>query len=157
MAFISIRRRDGAWALLLGLGLACAPKAARVSVKFDIYGGDNAFSATVYAQEVATGKTHSFVYHPHTPYITAELAEPGKYVFYARLVEAPDDYHYGYTNTQPVAYGHGTRGGTQDPAKASLIAVPVQPGGSYRVYINDYRAILPEPGKPVTVPWREGP
>jgi hypothetical protein len=155
MTFNRGSQRSTACALLLGFALACGPKAAKVTVKFDIVGGDNAFSATVYAQEVATGKTQSFVYHPHTPYITAELAEPGKYVFYARLVEAPDDYHYGYTGTQPVAYGHGTRGGTQDPAKASLIAVPVRTGGAYKVYINDYRAILPEPGKPVTVPWRE--
>jgi hypothetical protein len=146
--------------LLLGLGtvgcgrLGFGPKAAKVVVKFDIYGGDNAFSAVIYAQEIVSGKTYLFPYDPHTPYITIDLKIPGRYVFYARLVEAPDDYHYGYTGTQPVAYGHMTRGGTQDPATASLIGVDVQPGGKYKVYINDYRAIIPEAGKPVKVPWR---
>jgi hypothetical protein len=134
--------------------LGFGPKAAKVVIKFDIYGGDNAFAATVYAQEVATGQTAMFPYGPHTPYITAELKTPGTYVFYARLVEAPDDYHYGYTGTQPVAYGHMTRGGTQDPATASFIAVEVKAGGNYKVYINDYRVKLPDPGKPVAVPWR---
>ncbi|HUX38630.1 MAG TPA: hypothetical protein VMV44_12080 [Rectinemataceae bacterium] len=38
----------------------------------------------------------------------------------------------------------------------SLIAVDVKLGWSYKVYINDFRARLPEPGKPVTVPWRSG-
>lgn len=137
------------------LGLGARP--AKVRVKFDIYGGDNAFSATVYAHEVRTGLTTTFPYDPHTPYITAELKTPGTYVFYARLVEAPDDYHYGYTSDQPVAYGHMTRGGTQDPATGSLLAVDVKPGGNYRVYINDYRAVLPVSGQPVTVSWRRAP
>ncbi len=149
-----------AWGLTLVLvPLGCGrfslgPKAGQVVVKFDIVGGDNAFAATVYAQEVNTGQTVMFPYGPHTPYITAELKTAGTYVFYARLVEAPDDYHYGYTSDQPVAYGHMTRGGTQDPATASLVAIDVQPGGKYKAYINDYRATLPVPGKPVTVPWR---
>jgi hypothetical protein len=125
-----------------------------VTIKFDIYGGDNAFAATLYAQEVATGQTQSFPYGPHTPYLEVDLKTPGRYVFYARLVEAPDDYHYGYTSEQPVAYGHMTRGGTQDPTTASLVAVAVQPGGKYKAYVNDYRALLPVPGQPVTVPWR---
>lgn len=130
------------------------PKVARVTVKFDIVGGDNAFAATVYAQEVQTGQTLLAPYGPHTPYITMDLKAEGTYVFYARLVEAPDDYHYGYTSDQPVAYGHMTRGGTQDPATASLLALDVKPGGTYKAYINDYRATLPVSGKPVTVPWR---
>ncbi len=134
--------------------LGFGPKAGTVVVKFDIVGGDNSFAATVYAQEVSTGQTLQFPYGPHTPYITVDLKTPGKYVFYARLVEAPDDYHYGYTSTQPVAYGHMTRGGTQDPSMAGLIAIDVKPGGKYKAYINDYRAVLPAPGKPVTVPWR---
>jgi hypothetical protein len=144
-------------AVLLALAAACGPKPGRVTVKFDIYGGDNTFAATLYVQEVTTGKTLQFPYTPHTPYITVDLKEPGKYVFYARLVEAPDDYHYGYTSLQPVAYGHMTKGGTQDPAQASLVAVDVQPGGRYRAYVNDYRAILPVPGQPVGVPWRVEP
>lgn len=133
-------------------GCEPGPKAAHATIKFDIYGGDNAFAATIYAQEVATGQTVQFPYGPHTPYITAELKTPGKYVFYARLVEAPDDYHYGFTGNAPAAYGHGARGGTQDPAKAGLVVVDVKPGGEYKVYINDHWAILPAPGKPVVVP-----
>jgi hypothetical protein len=147
-----VRAIPGAALAILLAG--CGPKPAKVIVKFDIVGGDNAFAATVYVQEVATGQTLLVPYGPHTPYVETDLKTPGKYVFYARLVEAPDDYHYGYTSDQPVAYGHMTRGGTQDPALASLIAVDVQPGGKYKAYVNDYRAILPAPGKPVTVPWR---
>jgi hypothetical protein len=135
---------------LLGFGA----KAAEVVVKFDQSGGDNTFAATVYAQEVDTGETFLFPYDPHTPNITIVLKKPGKYVFYARLLEAPDDYHYGYTSNQSVAYGHMTRGGTGQPE--GLIAVVVKPGGKYKAYINDYRATLPARGKPVTVPWRTG-
>lgn len=140
--------------LVLGLVLACAPAPAKVRVKFDIVGGDNNFAGTVYVQEVESGATKTYAYDPHTPYIVVPVAKPGTYVFYARLVEAPDDYHYGYTSDRPVAYGHMTRGGTQDPATAGLVAIAVKAGGSYKAYINDFRAKLPEPGKPVTVPWR---
>ena len=133
----------------LGLGA----KTAKVNIKFDIYGGDNTFAATIYAQEITTGQTSTFPYGPHTPYIVVDIKTPGKYVFYARLVEAPDDYHYGYTGNRPVAYGHMTNGGTQDPASAGLVAVDIAPSGTYKVYINDHWAILPVPGKPVTVPW----
>jgi hypothetical protein len=134
--------------------MGCGSRGAKVTVKFDIADGDNAFAATVYVQEVERGETLSFPYAPHTPYITVDLKRPGTYVFYSRLVEAPEDYHYGYTSARPVAYGHMTRGGTQDPATASLIAIDAKPGGSYKAYINDYRAALPERDKPVTVPWR---
>lgn len=137
--------------LLAGCG-RLGPANAQVTIKFDIYGGDNAFAATVYAQEVASGRTFLFPYGPHTPYILAELKTPGRYVFYARLVEAPDDYHYGFTGNAPVAYGHGARGGTQDPSKAGLVVVEVKPRGEYKVTINDHWAILPVPGRPVTVP-----
>ena len=139
---------------LILLVLACGPKSAKVTVKFVIFDNDNAFAATIYAQEVNTGQTFQFPYAPHTPYITVGLNTPGKYVFYARLVEAPDDYHYGYTGNAPDAYGHGTRGGTKDPSKSSLVAVDVKPAGNYKVYVNDHWAVLPTPGKPVTVPWR---
>jgi hypothetical protein len=128
------------------------PKAAQVNVKFDQSGGDNMFAATVYVQEVATGETLLFPYDPHTLRITVDLKKPGTYVFYARLVEAPDDYHYGYTSDQAVAYGHMTRGGIGQPN--GLIAIDVKLGGKYKAYINDNRATLPERGKPVTVPWR---
>ncbi len=143
--------------LLAALSFAvagCGPRVAKVHVKFDIAGGDNNFAASVYVQEVDSGATFTLPYDPHTPYIVADIKKPGKYVFYARLVEAPDDYHYGYTSDRPVAYGHMTRGGTGDPATESLVAVDVKLGGSYKVYINDFRAKLPEAGKPVKVPWR---
>ena len=137
-------------------GCLFGPRSAKVHVKFDIVDGDNNFAASVYVQEVDTGATFTLPYDPHTPYIVATIKKPGRYVFYARLVEAPDDYHYGFTSYQPVAYGHMTRGGTGDPATESLIALDVKMGGNYKVYINDFRAKLPESGKPVTVPWRSG-
>lgn len=139
--------------LLIGCGnLGFGPKSAKVTVKFVIYDNDNTFAATVYAQEVSTGLTTKYAYGPHTPSITVDLKIPGTYVFYARLVEAPDDYHYGFTGYQAGAYGHMTRGGTRD-ASANLIALDVKPGAKYKVFISDSWAVLPEPGKPVTVPW----
>ena len=138
---------------LTGCGvLGLSANSAKVVIKFDQAGGDNSFAATVYVQEVDTGETLLFPYDPHTPNITVNLRKPGKYVFYARLVEAPDDYHYGYTSNQTVAYGHMTRGGVGQPD--GLLAVEVKLGGKYKAYINDYRAALPARGKPVTVPWR---
>jgi len=138
------------------LAPACAwlrPSAAQVTVKFVIYDNDNSFAATVYAQEVGTGRTTTFAYGPHTPSLTVDLKPAGTYVFYARLVEAPDDYHYGFTGHQAGAYGHMTRGGTRDP-NLNLIALDVKPGGRYKVFISDSWAVLPVPGQPVTVPWR---
>jgi hypothetical protein len=128
------------------------PRPAQVQVKFVIFGNDNTFAATVYAQEVLTGRTATFPYGPHTPYITVDLKPPGTYVFYARLVEAPDDYHYGFTGHQAAAYGHMTRGGTRDES-TNLIALDIKPGGKYKVFISDHWASLPEPGRPVTVAW----
>jgi len=139
-------------ALALGCGLL-GPRPGQVTLKFVIYDNDNSFAATVYAQEVTSGQTTTFAYGPHTPSLTVELKRPGTYVFYARLVEAPDDYHYGFTGHQAGAYGHMTRGGTRD-ASQNLIAVDVKPGGKYKVFISDSWAVLPAPGQPVTVPWR---
>ena len=81
-----------------------------------------------------------------------DLKVPGTYVFYARLVEAPDDYHYGFTGYQAGAYGHMTRGGTRGAA-TNLIALDIRPGAKYKVFISDSWALLPQPGKPVQVPW----
>lgn len=147
-----MRPPHAALALVLPLLLSCSPKPAEVQVKFVIYDNDNTFAATVYAQEVNTGKTYSFPYGPHTMYLPVEIKVPGTYVFYATLVEAPDDYHYGFTGYQAAAYGHMTRGGTQDPA-TNLIALDLKPGGHYKVFISDHWAKLPERGKPVTVGW----
>lgn len=147
-----MRQPHAALALVLPLLLCCGPKPAKVQVKFVIYDNDNTFAATVYAQEVNTGQTTKFSYGPHTPYLPVEIKVPGTYVFYATLVEAPDDYHYGFTGYQAAAYGHMTRGGTQDP-NTNLIALDLKPGGAYKVYISDHWAKLPVPGKPVTVGW----
>jgi hypothetical protein len=141
-------------AAALALLLGCAPKPARVNIKFAIYDNDNSFAATIYAQEVSTGATTTFSYGPHTPSMTVDVKQPGTYVFYARLVEAPDDYHYGFTGYQAAAYGHMTRGGTRDAA-TNLIALDLKPGGQYKVYISDHWAQLPASGKPVTVPWHK--
>ncbi len=138
--------------LALGCGLL-GPRPGQVTIKFVLYDNDNTFAATIYAQEVSTGQTTTFAYGPHTPSLTVPLKQPGTYVFYARLVEAPDDYHYGFTGHQPGAYGHMTRGGTRDPNQ-NLIAVDVKPGGTYKVFISDSWAVLPAPGQPVTVAWR---
>jgi hypothetical protein len=139
--------------LSVGCGrLGFGPKPAKVTIKFVIYDKDNAFAATVYAQEVHTGQTTKFAYGPHTPSITVDLKTPGTYVFYARLVEAPDDYHYGFTGYQAGAYGHMTRGGTRD-ASTNLIALEIKPGRDYKVFISDSWAVLPDPGHPVTVAW----
>jgi len=145
------------WASALLLLLSCdrlglGPKAAKVNIKFVIYDNDNTFAATIYAQEVNTGATTTFAYGPHTPGLPVEIKTPGTYVFYARLVEAPDDYHYGFTSYQAAAYGHMTRGGTRDPS-VNLVALDLKPGGQYKVYISDHWASLPVPGKPVAVPW----
>jgi hypothetical protein len=146
-------RTAAALALLALAG--CGPKPPQVHIKFTIYDNDNSFAATVYAQEVSTGATTTFAYGPHTPSMTVEIQRPGTYVFYARLVEAPDDYHYGFTGYQAAAYGHMTRSGTRDAA-TNLIALDLKPGGQYKVYISDHWAELPAPGKPVTVPWHRG-
>lgn len=141
-------------AALPALGPGCAwlgPKKPKVNVKFVIHDNDNSFAASVYAQEVNTGATTSFAYGPHTPYIIIDTLKPGTYVFYARLVEAPDDYHYGFTGYQAAAYGHMTRGGTR-PEAVNLIALDLQNGGSYKVYISDPWASMPPAGKPVTLP-----
>jgi hypothetical protein len=145
-----------ALALLPGCRLF-GPKPAKVNIKFVIFDNDNTFAATVYAQEVGTGRTIKYAYGPHLPYLSVDLPQAGTYVFYARLVEAPDDYHYGFTGYRADAYGHMTRGGTRDPG-VNLIGLDVKPGGTYKVYISDHWAELPEPGKPVSVPWhREQP
>ena len=138
--------------LLLGCGLGCGPKPPMVTIKFVIFDNDNTFAATVYAQEVSTGQTTTFAYGPHTPSMTVDLKAPGTYVFYARLVEAPDDYHYGFTGFQAGAYGHMTRGGTRKDT-TNLIAVDARPGTTSKVFISDSWAVLPTPGKPVTVAW----
>lgn len=142
---------------LIGLALlACGglrtPTPATVSVIFDLGGGGSGFAATLYAQEVTSGKTfkglypagsHGGVTRPTSPPIVLTVDAPGTYVFYARLIEAPDDYHYGATGCA-VDERCGDQG---------LLALDVEPGGTYQVTISDRSAMLPDADAPVTVPW----
>jgi hypothetical protein len=129
-----------------------APQLATIMALFDLGGGGSGFAATIYAQEVTSGKTfhkffpagsHGLVVLPTSPPIAIQVDAPGTYIFYATLINAPDDYHYGAT---------GCKAG-EDCASADLIAIDVVPGGVYQVTISDRKALLPTPGAPVTVPW----
>jgi hypothetical protein len=127
-----------------------APKQALITVTFDMGGGKAGFAATIYAQEVSTGETykgfysagsHGLVVLPSEP-ISITVAAPGRYVFYATLINNPDDYHYGATGCQAGA----------DCPSSDLQALDVLPGQSYQVTIADRAALLPTPGAPVSVP-----
>lgn len=148
--------------LILGLFVlaSCAgiptptPQPATVVVKFDLGGGGTGFAATIYAQEVNSGKTvhqfmsagsHGLVVLPTSAPINILVDAPGTYVFYATLINNPDDYHYGAT---------GCPAG-QDCASSDLIAIDVLPGETYSITISDRKALLPAPGSPVTVPWHK--
>jgi len=68
---------------------------------------------------------------------------PGTYVFYATLIEAPDDYQYGATSCRPA-----------EPCPRSVLkAVEVEPGGTYLITIADRAASIPTQNAPVAVPW----
>ena len=134
---------------------ACVPKprTATVLVNFDLGAGGSGFSATLYAQEVSSGKTfkgyyaagsHGLVVLPTSAPVAIQVDAPGTYVFYATLIEAPDDYHYGDTGCLPAS----------DCPLSSLVAIDVVPGNIYRVTISDRTPLLPTPGAPVRVPWR---
>jgi hypothetical protein len=139
------------WACLLGSG--CAPKTATVYALLDLGGGGSGFAATLYAQEVTTGKTvhvfqsagsHGLVVLPTSAPVAMTVDAPGTYVFYARLINEPDSYHFGAT---------GCMAG-EDCNDADLLAIEAAPGESYQVVIADRKAQLPEEGEPVTVPWK---
>lgn len=130
------------------------PQPATVFVRLDLGGGGSGFAATLYAQEVATGKTvhqfqsagsHGLVVLPTSEPIKFELDAPGTYVFYATLINNPDDYHYGSTGCIAL----------QNCTSSDLLALEVAPGGVYNVTITDQGALLPTPGAPVTVPWHK--
>ena len=143
-------------AVLLLLLAACAaptPAQATILVTFDMGSGGAGFAATIYVQEVATGKTftapysagsHGLVVLPTSAPVGISVDAPGTYVVYARLVNEPDSYHYGATACGPA----------QDCADSSLLGFSVQPGETVPVVIADRAALLPVRGEPVTVPWR---
>lgn len=128
------------------------PPPATITVIFDMGGGGSGFAATIYAQEVNSGATfksfypagsHGGVTRPTSPPVTFNIPAPGTYVFYAKLIEAPDDYRFGATG---CAYAE--RCGDQ-----GLLALDVEPGGQYEVYIADRSAPIPEADQPVQVLW----
>lgn len=128
---------------------------AVVTVALNMGSGGAGFSANIYAQEVNTGKTfttfmsagmHTAPLLPTSAPVMLYIQAPGTYVFYARLSNAPTEYHYGYTQCRVPTDCVG------DP----LIAVDVLPGETYSIYIADRKALLPANdarGLPVTVPW----
>jgi hypothetical protein len=128
---------------------------ANVMVALNMGGGGAGFSANIYAQEVNTGQTfttfmsagmHTAPLLPTSPPVFLAIQAPGTYVFYARLSNAPTEYHYGSTECRVPTECTGT----------PLVAVDVVPGETYYVYIADRKALLPDNDKrglPVTVPW----
>jgi hypothetical protein len=128
------------------------PQWASVQVTFDMGGGGSGFAASLFAQEVETGRTfkgfypagsHGLVVMPTSAPILVTVEAPGTYVFYATLIEAPDDYQFGATEC----------GAGAECTSTGLIALDVVPGSTYAVTIADRSAVIPTPGVPVTVPW----
>jgi hypothetical protein len=128
-----------------------APEQAIVQVTFDMGGGGSGFAASLFAQEVTSGKTfkgfypagsHGLVVMPTSAPIVITVEAPGTYVFYATLIEAPDDYQFGATGCAAAT----------ECASSELQALDVLPGGVYQVTIADRSAAIPH-RSPVTV-WR---
>lgn len=130
-------------------------EAAIVNIALNMGAGGAGFSANLYAQEVYTGRTitifmsagmHTAPLLPTSPPLDMAVPAPGTYVFYARLSNAPTEYHYGYTEcTVPT-----------DCVGSPLIALDVLPGERYTILIADRKALLPDNDKrglPVTVPF----
>ncbi|MFN8383291.1 MAG: hypothetical protein U0V02_15205 [Anaerolineales bacterium] len=128
---------------------------AIINIALNMGSGGAGFSANLYAQEVYTGKTftifmsagmHTAPLLPTSPPLDMAVQAPGTYVIYARLSNAPTEYHYGFTECRIPT----------DCVGSPLIALDVEPGGHYTAYIADRKAILPDNDKrglPVTVPW----
>src|SRR3990172_1828730 len=81
------------------------PAQATITATFDMGGGGAGFAATIFAQEVSTGKTfhvfypagsHGGVVLPTSPPVSFSVEAPGTYVFYAVLINE-DSYHFGAT------------------------------------------------------------
>ncbi len=159
-------RRYAIFLLLLGvlIGLSsctAAPAAtptkpvgmATITAALDMGAGGAGFAATIYAQEVHSGKTfhtfmsagsHGLVVLPTSPPVSLSVEAPGTYVFYAVLINE-DSYHFGATGCKAVT----------DCKASGLVALDVVPGGSYEVYIGDQSAVIPPTGVPVIVPWHK--
>ncbi len=127
------------------------PGLATITATLDMGAGGAGFAATIYAQEVHTGKTfhtfmsagsHGLVVLPTSPPVSFTVEAPGTYVFYAVLINE-DSYHFGSDGCKAMT----------DCKGKGLIAVDVVPGGSYKVYIGDQSALIPPTGVPVDVPW----
>ena len=128
---------------------------ANIVVALNMGGGGAGFSANIYAQEVHTGQTftifmsagmHTASYLPTSAPVHLSIQAPGTYIFYARLSNAPTEYHYGATECRIPT----------DCIGSPLVAVDVLPGETYYIYIADRKALLPDNDKrglPVTVPW----
>jgi len=132
---------------------ATPPGWATVTASLDLGTGGSDWAATIYAQEVHTGKTfhtfmsaggHGLVVLPTSPPVTFSVEAPGTYVFYAVLINS-DDYHWGATGC-PAGTNCHTDG---------LVAQDVLPGGVYYVTITDQTASIPPTGVPVTAPWHK--
>ena len=132
------------------------PQYASVEVTFDLAGGGSGFSLTIYAQDVNSGESiskpyssssHGQVALPTSAPLIFTLEAPGTYIFYANMLNAPDEYHFGATGCAP------------GPVCESTVykAIDVNPGGEYKVYFSDRRgerhAPVPTPHAQVTVPW----
>ena len=128
---------------------------ANIVVALNMGSGGAGFSANIYAQEVYTGQTfttfmsagmHTAPLLPTSAPVSLAIQAPGTYIFYARLSNAPTEYHYGATECRIPTECIGS----------PLIAVDVLPGKTYNIYIADRKALLPDNDKrglPVTVPW----
>ena len=129
---------------------------ASITVIFDLAGGGSGFSLTIYAQEVNTGLTYSLLYSssahgqvvlPTSPPVVFNVEAPGTYVFYANMLNAPEDYHFGFTGCGPGP----------DCALTNLKAIDVLPHEIYQVYFSDRsgerHAPVPTPHAPLIVEW----
>jgi hypothetical protein len=133
------------------------PQFASAVVTFELALGGSGFSLTVYAQEVTSGKTVSQLYSsgahggvilPTSAPLTFTLEAPGTYIFYANMINAPEDYHFGATGCGPGPACEST----------TYQAIDVMPGDQVSVYFSDRagerHAPVPTPHAPVQVPWQ---
>ncbi len=142
-------------AMLMACGTVPArpPGLATITAALDLGTGGSDWAATIYAQEVHTGKTfhqfmsaggHGLVVLPTSPPVTFTVEAPGTYVFYGVLINS-EDYHWGST---------GCKAGTNCHTDG-LVALDVAPGGVYYITITDQTVSIPPTGVPVAVPWHK--